>query len=218
MTTKSSTRFVKLRDTEDSGMLTSKVITRKALAKALLEATGWTVEGTLPDAKKFVLIAAPHTSNWDLVYALACASVLGLSIHWMGKDSLFRGPMGVALRALGGIPVERSQHHALVQTLAHEFERRDRFVLLVPPEGTRKAVKYWKSGFYHIARLAGVPIALGVLDYRSKRVGLGPMLWPSDDLKADMDAIRRFYADKQGRHAADFVAPRLREEDEPRRA
>jgi 1-acyl-sn-glycerol-3-phosphate acyltransferase len=164
---------------------------RKALAAAWLEQSGWTIEGSVPEAKKFVLIAAPHTSNWDLVYALAGAAALGLSIHWMGKDSLFRGPSGVALRALGGIPVERAEHHALVQTLVDEFERRERFVLLVPAEGTRKTVKYWKSGFYHIARLAGVP-----------------------NVKADMDRIRSFYADKQGRHPTQFTTPRLREEDE----
>jgi len=187
---------------------------RKALAKAWLERLGWTVEGSAPDERKFVLIAAPHTSNWDLVYALAGAAALGLTIHWMGKDTLFDGPAGVVLRALGGIPVERKERHALVHTMAEELQRRERFVLLVPAEGTRKAVKYWKSGFYHIARLAGVPIALGVLDYRTKRVGIGPLIWPSGDVRKDMDMIRSFYADKQGKHPTQFTIPRLREEDE----
>lgn len=186
---------------------------RKALGTAWLDLAGWTIEGSVPDVKKMVLIAAPHTSNWDLVYALAGAAVLGMPIHWMGKHTLFRGPLGIAFRALGGIPVERKQHHALVQELVDEFARRERFVLLVPPEGTRKAVKYWKSGFYHIARLAGVPIALGVMDYRNKRVGLGPLVWPTGDVKSDMDKIRAFYADKQGRHPTQFMVPRLLEED-----
>lgn len=186
---------------------------RKALGAAWLDLAGWTIEGSVPDVKKMVLIAAPHTSNWDLVYALAGAAVLGMPIHWMGKHTLFRGPFGMAFRALGGIPVERKQHHALVQELVDEFARRERFVLLVPPEGTRKAVKYWKSGFYHIARLAGVPIALGVMDYRNKRVGLGPLVWPTGDVKSDMDKIRAFYADKQGLHPTQFMVPRLREED-----
>jgi 1-acyl-sn-glycerol-3-phosphate acyltransferase len=187
---------------------------RAELAKRWLEKAGWSIEGSAPKEPKFVLIAAPHTSNWDLVYALACGTALGLSIHWMGKDSLFRGPAGVCLRLLGGIPVDRSAHHDLVQTMAREFARHERFVLLVPPEGTRKAVQYWKSGFYRIAQQAGVPIALGVLDYRTKRVGLGPMVWPSDDVRADMARIRAFYADKQGKHPEGFASPRLREEDD----
>jgi 1-acyl-sn-glycerol-3-phosphate acyltransferase len=187
---------------------------RTALAKAWLHAAGWTVEGTLPETRKFVLIAAPHTSNWDLVYALAGAYALGISVHWMGKDSLFHGPSGACLRALGGIPVERSAHHAMVVALAREFGQREHFVLLVPPEGTRKAVEYWKSGFYHIAQLAGVPIALGVLDYRTKRVGIGPLVWPSGDVRADMATIRAFYAGKQGKRPANFATPRLREEEE----
>lgn len=185
----------------------------QALAKAWLEAVGWTLEGGLPSERKFVLIAAPHTSNWDLVYALAGGAALGLSFHWMGKDSLFRGPAGAFLRAIGGMPVDRSTHHDLVQTLAREFARHERFVLLVPPEGTRKAVPYWKSGFYHIARLAGVPIALGVLDYGAKRVGIGPLVWPSGDVRADMAKIRAFYAGRLGKHPSDFTTPRLREED-----
>jgi 1-acyl-sn-glycerol-3-phosphate acyltransferase len=190
-------------------------IMRKRVARAWLRAAGWTIDGGAPEAKKLVLIAAPHTSNWDLVHALACAYALDLSVHWMGKDSLFRGPAALGLRALGGISVDRSQRNAMVSALAAEFARRESFVLLVPPEGTRKASKYWKSGFYHIAAQAGVPIALGALDYGKKRVGIGPLIWPSGDVRADMAKIRAYYADKQGKHVEDFTEPRLREEDEP---
>jgi 1-acyl-sn-glycerol-3-phosphate acyltransferase len=186
---------------------------RRAFGKALLDAAGWTVEGTAPDVKKFVLIAAPHTSNWDLVYALAAGAVIGISIHWMGKDSLFHGLHGAALRALGGIPVERTHHHAMVSSMAHQLRQRAGFVLLVPPEGTRSAVRHWKSGFYHIAREAGVPIVLGFLDYGKKRAGLGPTLWPTGNIETDMNLIRAFYADKQGRYPEKFLTPRLREED-----
>lgn len=186
---------------------------QRAVAKALLDKAGWTVEGTAPEQKKYVLIAAPHTSNWDLVYALAAGAVLGISIHWMGKDTLFRGLPGIGLRALGGIPVERTHHHALVSTMAQELRRRERFVLLVPPEGTRSPVGYWKSGFYHIAREAGVPIVLGFLDYGKKRVGLGPTLWPTGNVAADMNVIRAFYADKQGLYPEKFLLPRLHEEE-----
>jgi 1-acyl-sn-glycerol-3-phosphate acyltransferase len=184
-----------------------------ALGKAVLDAAGWTIEGAAPDAKKFVLIAAPHTSNWDFVYALSCTTAMGLPLRWMGKDALFRGPQGLFFRALGGIPVDRSKNNNMVQCMADELIRADVLALLVPAEGTRKAGKYWKSGFYHIARKAGVPVALGYLDYARKCAGIGPLIWPTDDVKADMDRVRAFYADVVGKHPAAFTPPRLREED-----
>jgi 1-acyl-sn-glycerol-3-phosphate acyltransferase len=183
-----------------------------ALGKAILEAAGWTIEGGAPRADKYVLIAAPHTSNWDFVYALACTSVLGLPLRFMAKDSLFRGPQGALFRALGGIAIDRSKANNVVDSMVQEFARVDRLTLLVPPEGTRKAGKYWKSGFYHIARGAGVPVALGFLDYPNKRVGIGPLLELSGDVKADMDQIRAFYADKGAKVTKYFTPPRLREE------
>lgn len=183
-----------------------------ALGKAILEASGWTIDGGAPAAKKFVLIAAPHTSNWDFVYALACTSVLGLPLRFMAKDALFRGPPGHLFRALGGIPIDRSKANNVVDSMVHEFAQRSELALLIPPEGTRKGGQYWKSGFYHIARGAGVPVALGFLDYPRKRVGIGPLLTLSGDVKADMDQIRAFYADKGAKEPAYFTPPRLREE------
>ena len=184
-----------------------------ALGKAILEAAGWTIEGGAPNAKKFVLIAAPHTSNWDFVFALACTSVLGLPLRFMAKDGLFRGPQGALFRALGGIPIDRSKANNVVDAMVREFAQAEELALLVPPEGTRKAGTYWKGGFYHIARGAKVPVALGFLDYPRKRVGVGPLLTLSGDVKADMDAIRAFYADKGPKVPANFTPPRLREED-----
>ena len=184
-----------------------------ALGKAILEAAGWTIVGGPPAATRLVLIAAPHTSNWDFLYAIACTSALELPLRFMAKDSLFRGAQGALLRALGGIAIDRSRANNVVDAMVGEFAHGEPLALLIPPEGTRKAGKYWKSGFYHIARKANVPVALGFLDYPNKRVGIGPLLTPSGDVKADMDRIRAFYADKGGKVPANFTPPRLREED-----
>jgi 1-acyl-sn-glycerol-3-phosphate acyltransferase len=184
-----------------------------ALGKAILDAADWTIVGGAPNASKFVLVAAPHTSNWDFLYSIACTSALGLPLRFMAKDSLFRGPQGVLLRALGGIPIDRSKANNVVDAMVDAFARTDALALLVPPEGTRTASRYWKSGFYHIARGAGVPVALGFLDYPNKRVGIGPLLAVTGDVRADMDRVRAFYADKGAKVPANFTPPRLREED-----
>jgi 1-acyl-sn-glycerol-3-phosphate acyltransferase len=130
----------------------------------------------------------------------------------MGKSALFHGPMGTVMKKLGGIPVERSRRTHLVDFLAGEFERREELALVVPAEGTRSYTAHWKSGFYHIARTANVPIVMGYLDYARKRGGFGPALLPSDDLRADMDQIRDFYCDKQGKYPDHFGEVRLKEE------
>lgn len=185
---------------------------REKIGKAILDAAGWTIEGGAPAVDKFVLIAAPHTSNWDFLYSVACTTALGLPLQFMAKDSLFRGPLGPLLRALGGIAIDRSRNNNMVDAMVAEFARRDALALMVPPEGTRSAGTHWKSGFYHIARRARVPLALGYLDYPHKRVGIGPLLHVSGDVGADMDAIRAFYADKGARNPGDYTPPRLREE------
>jgi 1-acyl-sn-glycerol-3-phosphate acyltransferase len=189
------------------------LLMQAALGKAILDAAGWTIVGGAPNVARCVLIAAPHTSNWDFLYAIACTSALGLPLRFMAKDSLFRGAQGALLRALGGIAIDRSKANNVVDAMVQEFERGEPLVLLIPPEGTRKARDYWKSGFYHIARGAGVPVALGFLDYPNKRVGIGPLVELSGDVKSDMDRIRAFYADKGGKVPASFTPPRLREED-----
>ncbi len=185
---------------------------REALGKAILDAAGWTIASDRPPSDKFVLIAAPHTSNWDFLYSIACTNSFGLPLRFMAKDSLFRGPQGVLLRALGGMAIDRSKHNNMVDAMVREFAERDALVLLVPPEGTRQAGQYWKSGFYHIARGASVPVGTGFVDYSRKRVGIGPLMTLSGNVKADMDAIRAFYADKHAKHPARFTPPRLREE------
>ncbi len=185
---------------------------RKLIARLILAATGWKTEGERPSARRFVLIAAPHTSNWDLVYLLALSELFEVRISWMGKDGIFRAPFGGLMKRLGGIPVVRGKSMNLVFHAAQHLATNDDLALVVPAEGTRGAVEHWKSGFYHIARRADVPIVLGYLDYARKRGGFGPSLRATGDVGKDMDQIREFYADKVAKYPEDFAEPRLREE------
>jgi len=182
------------------------------LASGFLRLSGWQLEGRRPAARRYVLIAAPHTSNWDLAYLLALAGVAGVRISWMGKHQLFRGPMGPVMRRLGGVPVRRDRRNDLVAQMAGLLEASDDIALTIPAEGTRAYVPHWRSGFYHIARAANVPIVLGYLDYARRRGGFGPEIVPTGDVRQDMDEIRAFYADKTGRHPECFGEVRLKEE------
>ncbi len=182
------------------------------LARAFLGICGWAFEGEVPAHRRYVLIAAPHTSNWDFVFMMAMALSLGVRLNWMGKASLFESPLGGLYRALGGIPTQHDVRSNLVEQSAARFTEREDLVLAVPAEGTRRLAATWRSGFYHIARTAEVPIVLGYLDYARKRGGLGPAIVPSGDVGADMDRIRAFYADKTGRYPDQFTSPRLAEE------
>ena len=180
----------------------------RGVSLAVLRMTGWRVEGTLPPhAAKSVLIAAPHTSNWDLPYTLMLAFVLRLRVYWIGKQSLFRAPFGGVMRWLGGIPVNRDQANNLVASSAQAMrEAQGPIQLIVPPEGTRGKTRHWKTGFYFIAQQAGVPIVLAFVDYERKVGGLGPVFIPTGDLEQDMRAIKAFYAPIKGKNAAQFEA------------
>jgi 1-acyl-sn-glycerol-3-phosphate acyltransferase len=182
------------------------------LARVLLGARGWRFEGALPPAPKFVAIGVPHTTNWDFVVFLAVLSHFGVRARWIGKHTLFRPPFGGLMRRLGGIAVDRTKATRVVDQVAAEFSRAERLILVIAPEGTRSRAAHWKSGFYEIARRAGVPIALAYLDYPGKRAGIGPLLVPSGDVAADMDRIRAFYADKVGKHPEQQGPIRLRDE------
>lgn len=185
---------------------------RRPLARAFLRATGWGAEGAPPAARRCVVIAAPHTSNWDLAYLLAFAAVFDVRISFMMKESVFRGPLGPLFRSLGGIPIARHRRNDLVKQMVEAFAARDELALVVPAEGTRARVDVWKSGFYHIAREARVPIVMSYLDWSRKRGGFGPALVPTGRITEDMDLVRDFYADKVGRHPDRFGEIRLREE------
>lgn len=186
---------------------------RKVIGRLLLVALGFKEEGELTKEPKAVMIAAPHTTNWDLPVMMALSYVFGVKIRWMGKQSIFKPPFGWFMKRWGGVPIVRSERRNTVQQMADLFEASDHLILMVPAEGTRSHVEYWKSGFYRIAEAADVPIILGYIDYGRKRGGFGPAIRPSGDLKADMDRIRAFYADKKGKYPEKFGTPRLREED-----
>ena len=184
----------------------------KRLAHLFLRLTGWRGEGGRPVEEKYVLIAAPHTSNWDLPYLLAFAAIYDVKISFMAKHQLFRGPMGWAMRALGGVPVRRDKRTNMVDAMAEVLDEHESLALVIPAEGTRSYTPHWKSGFYYIAKRAGVPIVMSYLDYSRKVGGFGPALLPGDDLRADMDEIRAFYADKKGKFPELFGEVRLKEE------
>jgi 1-acyl-sn-glycerol-3-phosphate acyltransferase len=186
-----------------------------AIGRAWLDAFGWRVEGETTLCPRFVLIAAPHTSGWDLPFMLACSYALRTPISWMGKRELFRAPFGGVLRQLGGVPIDRGARHDTVGWAADLFAQRERLVLAVPAEATRGKVDYWRSGFYHIARRASVPIGLGYLDYARKTTGVGGFVTPTGDVRTDMDRIRAFYEGVRGKYPEKVGVPRLREEDDP---
>ncbi len=181
--------------------------------KSFLRLRGWSTEGDKPTENRFVLIAAPHTSNWDLLYLLAFASAYSLRISFMAKHTLFRPPTGWLLSALGGIPVKRNRNQNMVDQMADVFESSENLILVVPAEGTRSYSPYWKSGFYRIAEKAGVPIIPSFLDYKRKAGGFGPPLHPSGDLRGDMDVLRKFYNGRAGKYPEYFSQVRLKDED-----
>ncbi len=168
--------------------------TLRVVALAYLRVMRWRLDGNAPDVPKCVVIAAPHTSNWDFVFAMAVTFTFRMRVFWMGKNTLFRWPFGGLMRWLGGIPVDRGEAHHLPKQCIQAFRKHDRFILMIPPEGTRGKVRVWKRGFHTIAKRAGVPIALGFLDYGRKVAGIGPLFTPTDDIESDMERLRDFYA------------------------
>lgn len=179
-----------------------------------LRLAGWEFETALPAVKKYVCLAVPHTSNWDGVLLIALARTVGMKMSFMIKNDWLRGPMGTILRRFGAVGIERSRSTNVVQAMIDELTRRDSLALVIPPEGTRGRADHWKSGFYHIALGAKVPVVPGYLDYRRKRAGLGDPIWLTGDVTADMDAIRAFYEDKApvAMYPDQFGPIRLREE------
>jgi 1-acyl-sn-glycerol-3-phosphate acyltransferase len=188
---------------------------KKRLARWLLHLTGWQLVGTRPLCDRYVLIAAPHTSNWDFPLMLLFAAAFEIKVSWMAKHSLFYPPMGWVMRALGGIPITRHKNRNVVASMVKVFETTPRLVLVVPTEGTRKRSDYWKSGFYHIARHAGVSIVPSFLDFKSKRGGFGPALTTTDELRSDMQYFRDFYLGMEGKFPNQFGPVKLKEEDNP---
>jgi 1-acyl-sn-glycerol-3-phosphate acyltransferase len=171
--------------------LVSRLLRR--LLVGIYRYNGWRAFGDVPSPRKFVLIAAPHTSNWDFLNFIGLTQELGITPHFMAKRSLFRWPFTRFMLDMGGVPVDRSSTQNYVQQMVDEFGKRDEFMLTIAPEGTRGSVRAWKTGFYHIAMGAKVPIVIGMMDYATKTGGLGAAIWPTGNYAADMAKVAEYY-------------------------
>jgi 1-acyl-sn-glycerol-3-phosphate acyltransferase len=170
----------------------------QALARAVLGILGWRVVGSFPDLPKYVLVGAPHTTNWDFPFTMLWMFAGGVRFNWIAKASLFENPLGWVFRRLGGIPVWRERKANFVSQIVQAFEKASRLIIVISPEGTRSKTSYWKTGFYYMALGAKVPIVMGYIDYRLKEIGIGPTLHPSGDIHMDFTHLREFYASKTG--------------------
>lgn len=172
----------------------------RGLAWVFLRINGWKAECPPPDVPKYVLIGAPHTSNWDVPFVLSLAFAFRTRIYFMVKDSVFKWYCGWFFRWLGGIPIDRSKPNGMVAQTVDVFNQHERLVICIPPEGTRKKARRWKTGFYHIACGAKVPISMGYMDFKRKAGGCGPLLYPSGNIQEDMGRLREFYSTVSGKY------------------
>jgi 1-acyl-sn-glycerol-3-phosphate acyltransferase len=168
---------------------------QKLLGISFLKLVSWQAVGDVPDIPKFVVILAPHTSNWDLLFILAVLYALGIKFYWFGKKEVFRWPVGIFFKWLGGIPIDRGSRNNMVQQTVKIIQSQEQIIVGVSPEGTRGNTKYWKTGFYHIAHEAQIPVVFAFLDFSRKVGGLGPIMNTSGDIDEDMKTIRKFYKD-----------------------
>ncbi|THD04794.1 hypothetical protein B1810_04530 [Panacagrimonas perspica] len=179
----------------------------RVLGAGVLRLLGWKMDVQLPhDEPHLVITAAPHTSNWDGILAVAAILALGIRVNFFAKDSLFRWPFRGLLTALGGVPIRRDAARGIVEQTADLFASKPRLFVGVAPEGTRSRAPIWKSGFYRIAMASGAPILLAYIDYERRRVGTGPLIRPSGNYEADLAQIQAFYRTIKPRHPQDFAA------------
>ena len=166
----------------------------RGMAFLLLRAGGWRVRGARPPLKKCVAVFAPHSSNWDLPIGMCAALVLRVESAWLGKDALFRWPYGWLFRWFGGIPVDRSRHNGVVESCVAAFNASDRLWVAITPEGTRSQVERWKTGFWHIAKQADIPMLLCFIDYARHEIGILGAIRPGPDCAADIAMLQQQYA------------------------
>lgn len=162
----------------------------RLISNILMWIAGWRVEGKLPDLPKYLIVGAPHTSNWDFLLFLGVIFRLKANVKYMGKAELFRSPLGWFFYWCGGIPVDRKKSTGLVEQMVEACNKSERFILTIAPEGTRHGVKEWKRGFYHIAKGAGIPIVMAKVDSKKKAMHVGDIYYLTDDIEADMKAIQ----------------------------
>ena len=178
------------------------------IARSLMSLFGWRIEvDGVPDLPKLILVGAPHTSNWDFVLTLTTLFALSVRISWMAKHTFFRWPFKGLLAWLGGVPIDRTiQDDGTVNQTIKAFDSHDKFVIAIMPEGTRSKTRRWKTGFYHIAQGAKVPIVLVRFDYGRKVMGIGPTIEPSGDIAADMAHIQSIFAAIEGKNPLQSVS------------
>jgi 1-acyl-sn-glycerol-3-phosphate acyltransferase len=174
------------------------------VGRAMLRAMRWRIEGDVPHEPKFVVIFAPHTSNWDFAVGIAGMFALDLKVHWFGKHTLFRWPLGPLLRLLGGRPVRRDLSEGVVAEAARVLRAERQFILALAPEGTRRRVPQWRTGFYRIAEAAQTPIVPVRLDWSRREVFIGAPMLPSGDMSRDIAALQSNYRAEMARHPAQF--------------
>jgi len=170
----------------------------RSISQFILKMIGWELDDQSPQTNRYVLIAYPHTSNWDFILGMLAKWAMNMPLNWVAKHSMFWGPFKPLFIAIGGVPLDREKSAGFIQTNIDLFEQRDEFVLGLMPEGTRSKTKRLKTGFYHIAHGAGVPLVLAYLDYKNKKIGAGMVMQVSGDIEADFEIIRNFYQDKTG--------------------
>lgn len=178
----------------------------QSLGRAAMRLTGWRFNGTLPEIPKYVLIVAPHTSNWDFPVGLAAMFALDLEARWFMKDSMFRGPLDRLFRSMGGRPIHRGTSEGVVAEVAGMIRTEPHFILAIAPEGTRKQVKEWRSGFYRIAEAAGVPIVPVRFDFSRREIGIGAPMQPTGDLAADVVTLKALFTPDMARNPGGFWA------------
>jgi len=170
----------------------------RLISRFILKLIGWKLDERVPETSRYVMIGYPHTSNWDFVLGMLAKWAMQLPLNWVAKHSMFWGPFKPMFIAMGGVPLNREKTTGFIQKNIELFNQREHFVLGMMPEGTRSKTDRWKSGFYHIAHGANVPIAMAYLDYENKILGIGEIMNTTGDLEADLEVIRAFYKDKIG--------------------
>lgn len=177
----------------------------KLIAKIFFKLTGWSIAGKPPQGiKKYIIVAAPHTSSWDFIYGSFAWTLFGLKVKYLIKKEWFKFPMGIFFRVLGGVPVDRSRHTNFVDAMADFVNCKKEIIVLITPEGTRKKVQKWKTGFYYLALKSNIPVVPGKLNYKTRQAILGNPFMPSGDIQKDFELLREFYRDAVGKNPENF--------------
>ena len=179
------------------------------IARLWLWITGWKLDMTFPNVPKMVLVAAPHTSNWDGVHGITAAIAADVRLTFFAKHSMFKFPFRRFLGWVGVVPIDRGNAGSVVQQTINKINEAEKFVLVLAVEGTRSRVEKWKMGFYHIARETNIPMVLGYMDYKTKVIGTGPVIYPSGDMQADLEKIYSFYRTVNACHPERFAVPSI---------